>query len=686
MKEKNLLASVALFSELYNNSNYNNIFDIIGEFIKGAVLYDNKKNSYTATEIKLLLQNIYDFKILESVIKSTLNNKLKDEIERTVGYYDFTKFKISNKKDINAEFNIISGTQESIFNNLIAFIEKKERTVLNSDEKETVLLNFNHFLMDNGYSERYSDYISAFVVQNENNQEFKTNLNLIKEGLILYQGINFTSDLNELGKWNTDLTIYLNTEHLFNALGYNGILFKEIFDDFYNLVNEINNSAKNHNQKKRIELKYLGETKKEIDHFFWTAESIRNGSIKLDHSKSAMKNIIDTCSSLSEIKAKRIKFELDLKHKGIELQEVDISINELTKYNVEDSSVIELLTKQSEENGKVFNEYQSQEYFQIFSKLNCLRKGESNRPFERIGYILMTENSFVKFLSHNNAVKFGDFDTPFAKDIEFITTKFWFKLKKGFSDKQSLPKSFDVSTKARIILSAHLANSISDGYQKLTKELDAGTLTKEEAYERSYEFREKLNKPEEITRENIDSALDFLKNETYFEDLNREKARKEILLKDTQAENERLAAELRKRDMEVEDRKQHANNLAVKKKQDEYVETKWLEEKSTNWKDLRLLMLVIGLNLFVALTPLLIGINNEYKKWFCEFGILQILTIALIVIVIIIEIIGRSYLFNKDRIKNGWFWLSMLFNSYKKDDLEELKKKEFKEAFINSIQ
>ena len=91
--------------------------------------------------------------------------------------------------------------------------------------------------------ETISKYISAFVIKNQGNAAFTNGLNLIKEGVILYQGIKFTADINELGKWNSELTIFLSTEHLFNALGFNGILYQQIFDDFDKLVSEINFSG-----------------------------------------------------------------------------------------------------------------------------------------------------------------------------------------------------------------------------------------------------------------------------------------------------------------------------------------------------------------------------------------------------------------------------------------------------------
>ena len=111
----------------------------------------------------------------------------------------------------------------------------------------------NLFILDN--SENFNDTVCfalpAFIIQNQSNLHIRNCLNLIREGVILYQGIRYTSEVDELGKWDSNLVIYLNTEYLFNVLGYNGILFKEIFDDFFKLVSEINNlSLKEVNKKK----------------------------------------------------------------------------------------------------------------------------------------------------------------------------------------------------------------------------------------------------------------------------------------------------------------------------------------------------------------------------------------------------------------------------------------------------
>jgi len=290
MKENNLLASVALFSELYNNESYTSVADILGEFIKGVVITENKW-TINSTELTHLLEKVYEFKIPESVVRTTVRNRLKDIVTTVNGHYIFDNKIATGFEKISEEYNSILKIQKNIVEGLIKFIETKEIEPISENERNLITENFNKYLLDNGVSDKYSKLISAFVIKNQNNQIFTDNLNLIREGVILYQGIRYTADINELGKWNTELTIFLSTEHLFNSLGFNGILFQQIFDDFYKLVYEINLSNKNKYGEKLIQLKYLDETKDEVNAFFQTAELIHKGTFALDPSKPAMKSI-----------------------------------------------------------------------------------------------------------------------------------------------------------------------------------------------------------------------------------------------------------------------------------------------------------------------------------------------------------------------------------------------------------
>ncbi|MBX3164675.1 MAG: hypothetical protein KF900_09345 [Bacteroidetes bacterium] len=680
MKENNLLASVALFSELYNNENYNNITDILGEFIKGVVVTENKW-TINSTELRNLLVSIYDFDIPEAVIRTTVKTRLKDISTMQNGYYVFNNSIKTDFDKINSAFTSIQNRQNKIISQLISFVEKQEEITISEQEKKVVIENLNRYLLDNGVTEKYSKYISAFIIANQNQSDFTNDLNLIKEGIILYQGIRYTSDINELGKWTSELTIYLSPEHLFNSLGYNGVLFKQIFDDFYSLVNEINISNKNKNGEKLIELKYLEETKDEIDAFFQTAENIFKGNVALDTTKPAMKTILEGCKSLSDIKKKKVQFETELTRKGILLKEFKtISIYKYTDYVVDDESILEELKKKAEEKNRWFDENLCRQFFRIFTKINYLRGGESKTKFEKIGSIYITGNRFGLFLAHNNKVKFKEGDIPFAKDLDYITSKFWFKLKKGFNKGSSIPKSFDVVTKAQIIISSQLNQTVFQEYQNLQKQLKDGSLTVEQAKQFSFELRQKPNKPEEITIETIDNSLDFLTNDSYFEDLHREKEQKDILLKETLRTNEALVNELRKRDEIEQANQEKIKNERIEKERVEFVNTKWNEYKKTQIKSVIYFFFIIVITALPVAITLILKCSNKLNSWINSIGNYQYLIWGLLIVIFLLEILGRSYLFNKEKTKQGWISL-INFIRGKSKQIKAIKEREFVEEF-----
>ncbi|NBA77299.1 hypothetical protein GOQ04_17220 [Emticicia sp. ODNR4P] len=684
MKDKNLVASVALFSELYNNEKEVHILDILAEFIKGAVVSENKW-SVTITELISLLEKVYGFKkIPDSVIKTTLKNRLKDIVTNSNnGYWNFNTSIKSDFEKIDKEFQTILNKQNSIINGLKYFVQKKITRELSDDESKLLIENLNNYLLDNSYSEKYSRYISAFIVSNQDRPEFIENLNLIREGIVLYQGIRYTANINELGKWNDELTIYLSTEHLFNAVGYNGLLYKEIFEDFYQLVTEINYSNKDKSTGSIIKLKYFEETKHEIDTFFQTADQILRGKVTLDPSKPAMVSILEGCSLPKDLVTKRTKFDSELTKKGILYETNTQSIYTHAEYVVEDSSILQELKEDSERKGRNFDENTSALFLKIFTKVNSLRKGQSNLKFEKIRYIFMTENRFALYLAHNNSVKFEDHDIPFAKDMDFITNKFWFKLKKGFSDSTKVPTSFDVVTKAQIILSSHINQSVYQEYTNLQQQLNEGRLDKEEAAEIYLNLKEKTNKPEEVTINNLDKSLDFLSNETFFADFYREKQQKEKYLSQLQTELDEFKAEKAAREKAESERtlEEKRNNYRIEK--NIYVEDKmknFIKEQNYN------LLYFLGVT-FLTVLPVFIGFylkaNKELSKWIEELGDKQYFIWGGLSLVLLLEILGRSYLFNKDKVKSGWIWLKLIFLYIERENLKDTKRNDIEMEYDN---
>lgn len=681
MNRNNLFASVALFGELYKNDNYKNLGDVLADFIKGAVS-SQETYSLDSRSLKDLLLKVYGFDIPESIIRTTLKTRLKNCVIKEDNFYHFDVNDCIKTKNTLSEVDTINEKQETIFDHLCNYISSKKGIENNQVLKDRIWGNLSHFLINAGVWSEYSELISGFIISNESNNEFNECLNSIKEGLILYQGLSYSDDVNEsAGYWKDKITIYLSTEHLFSCVGYNGIIFKEIFDDFIGLVKEINRSEKGIKKTGIIHLKYFEETRSEIESFFQTAESIKKGYKRLDSRKVAMVSIVNRCNDIKAIKLEQVNFFIELKKLGITLQEYSYdSVNDI--YNVVDQNIINSLKRTSEERKKYFDEEYCNRCLRIFTKINSYRKGINNVPFEKIKHIYITENNFAKYLGHNNKVKFNDSDITFAKDIDYIITKFWFKLKKGFKNKNNLPKTFDVLTKAKIIVSSYLNDSVSKSYEKLQVDYKEGRLTEEQAVELNSLYKEKPLVPEQIDSSNIDESLNFLEDESYVEDFLREKTRKEIEYQETLKEKESLAKELNYYKQKELEEKQKDALEKLEKDSIIYAHHQWNLYKSGNCSNLYYSFMTSFLTILPVIIGLFLKIYKPVNEWIISIGSYQLIIWAILSIIFVTEIIGRTYLFDKERIKEGWKFFSIIIK-FKYRTFKSAKIHNFKEEFMN---
>jgi hypothetical protein len=555
MKDNKLIASVVVFKELLDQEK--DIYDIIAEFIKAALDFKDIW-VFTSTEMTEYLEEIFDFTIPEAVIKTSLRKKM---VAQNILDYDNGKY--SRNKDfgiLNSHLKAQHTEKEKLYNEIQKrFIDHFKKNISKSDGDidESMLQNeLSYYLLGtpNGNS-RYLKEISAYIIQNKNDLDFMEKLNVIREGLVLYTGIRYTSDLNELGSWKNDLTIYLDTDILFNATRLNGDLYYEIFNDFYKLVKEINANSKRKSGSKKIKLKYFEETEKEIHNFFHVASLIVERKKSLNPSKIAMSEIVNGCSTKSDVIVKRNKFFLDLKSMNIDLEESK-NYYQNNKYIVEGHSVLEELEQISINAKREFDEEKCKDYLQQFTKINYLRRGKNNLGFNKCGSVIITGNRFAHHISNSKEIRENEGDIPFATDIDFVTDKFWFKLKKGFGGHDSRPKSFAIVTKAQIVLSSQISSTVHEKYTAINDKYKSGELSKEEVISLNYELRESALKPEDIVEENVQNSIDFVNNYTIENHL-----REQTLLKKKAAEGEQAKKALRKIEQ-----KEFTNKIKTKKK------------------------------------------------------------------------------------------------------------------------
>jgi hypothetical protein len=515
MTEQRLLAAIALFRELYDNNK--NIYDVLAEFIRAGILL-NSKWSFNSVECTQILESTFGFVIPEAVNKSCLKNRLigSGELLLNHGVYTITD-KFDKSKNINAEFIETQGEYAAITKQLISYVNSKYAIKLNDNEAKKLISDFNGYLLGENISKENATYCSYFVLANQNDIQFKSQLNRIEEGLVLYTGIKHSSDLTSQDGWHGDLTVFLDTEHLFSATGLNGNLYKKIFDDFHNLVKEINGNKK---KSGSLTLRYFKEIKSEVENFFHAAENLVGKQQLPSSLKTAMVSITNGCRSRSDVIEKKTKFYDDLRRLRIE-DEVPCDYYVNPKYNIESAATIVNLREKFKD--RTEREETFSNVLKLFTKINCLRKGHNNAGLERVGTIFMTEHNLTTAISLSDDVYSGNGAVPFATNIEFMIERLWIKLNKGFGGEQAIPALFDVVTKAQLVLSSQICNLVSEQFKKLKDKFEAGEITKEQAALLNQELRRMSFRPEEITFEKIDESMEFL-NGGYIENALREKS------------------------------------------------------------------------------------------------------------------------------------------------------------------
>ena len=362
---------------------------------------------------------------------------------------------------------------------------------MDEQEKKKIITSFSSFILDNTQQNAYSSLISAFIVVNENEQGFKDKLNRIREGVIIYTGLQFT-DVANIGSWNDPLTILVDTEILFHFAGYNGTVYKKLWNDLYKLIKKINERKPD-----TVKIVYCSEVDQEINNFFSQAEAIIRKN-KKSWSSTAMSSILQGCSSPADIVQKKAKFLSDLKNAGIT---EDNENNYYHKRNWKSNINFDSLTEKFAIDTSDVNNGLS-----ILNKANIRNQKDKGRD-SNVSCIFITGK--MKIIQAASDIT-SDGRWPLATSLYFITNLFWFKLGKGFGGE--VITAFDIVVKAQILIASKLDNSVNDGFNKLQKRYENGELARDEVIKSIAYYKKHQNKPENISKQNIDDSLDFIKS------------------------------------------------------------------------------------------------------------------------------------------------------------------------------
>ena len=522
-----ILASFSTMKSLVDAQQYQSPYQILAEFIQYIIIKSNL-HSFTAIEMKNRLFEVFGFDIPEAVVRTTVRGLQFVKTENRI--YHVNPIELKDNSAFEEMKAVAEANNTDIIDLLIAFAQETDPS--SAIWADALTQEFIAYLLDDHQSTaagKYTDLIGRFILKNESDEKIQSALTAIREGSILYIGLNH--NISETGSLRKPLTLFLGTEVLFSLYGYNGEIYKQLAQDLYDQIKAANVGTK------RITLRYFSEVKKEIDDFFTSAELIVDGK-QLLFDTVAMKAIINGCSTAGDVKVKKADFfhVLQCSYGIMEDDRSSYYENTDDQYNLESLSV----------------DPQQYDSIKFISHINKLRKGRIY-PYDLDAEYLIVTNSGITLRASREQVErvmkeqAVDSACDYAVSVERLTNILWYKLGNGLGRKE-YPNNVNAVLKARMLLASKISQNISKLYMETRAQYRAGVITEDQLASRIITLRKKPITPEELTAETIEDSLDFsLEYLTrYEEEVNRNKEalqEKEHLLQVLSDQKDRVISE-----------------------------------------------------------------------------------------------------------------------------------------------
>ena len=522
-----ILASFSTMKSLVDAQQYQSPYQILAEFIQYIIIKSNL-HSFTAIEMKNRLFEVFGFDIPEAVVRTTVRGLQFVKTENRI--YHVNPIELKDNSAFEEMKAVAEANNTDIIDLLIAFAQETDPS--SAIWADSLTQEFIAYLLDDHQSTaagKYTDLIGRFILKNESDEKIQSALTAIREGSILYIGLNH--NISETGSLRKPLTLFLGTEVLFSLYGYNGEIYKQLAQDLYDQIKAANVGTK------RITLRYFSEVKKEIDDFFASAELIVDGK-QLLFDTVAMKAIINGCSTAGDVKVKKADFfhVLQCSYGIMEDDRSSYYENTDDQYNLESLSV----------------DPQQYDSIKFISHINKLRKGRIY-PYDLDAEYLIVTNSGITLRASREQVErvmkeqAVDSACDYAVSVERLTNILWYKLGNGLGRKE-YPNNVNAVLKARMLLASKISQNISKLYMETRAQYRAGVITEDQLASRIITLRKKPITPEELTAETIEDSLDFsLEYLTrYEEEVNRNKEalqEKEHLLQVLSDQKDRVISE-----------------------------------------------------------------------------------------------------------------------------------------------
>lgn len=183
-----ILASFATLKSLNEKNKYRSSYQLLAEFIN-YIIHTKKLLMFTAIEMKNYLFEVFGFDLPEVVVKRATDTLSYTKKEK--GIFSLDEKSRSIDKTIEQTKIEVENQSSNILKKLTAYIKEREPSIeLNLIDLEQ---DFISFLVDNRQkvSAKHLNFIGEFIIASENDKEMQKCLDCIREGSLLYIGINY---------------------------------------------------------------------------------------------------------------------------------------------------------------------------------------------------------------------------------------------------------------------------------------------------------------------------------------------------------------------------------------------------------------------------------------------------------------------------------------------------------------
>lgn len=606
------LASFVTFKQLYDEGK-NDIYYVISRFVESIIVVKTIY-SFNLNEMNKLLEIEYGFDIPNYVLQTAIRRL--DYVTKDSGKYIVDPQKLpKSANELSNKYSLAITKNNSLLQSITSYVESKVGS-LTEEEVGTLESEVSMFLLDDSSTGDYTEYITAYIIEQENTA-VEHQLQEIKEGIVILTGLSYNEDISNQGAWKNDLVLFVETEILFHLAGYNGEIFQVFAKELFDLINEMNSKS----GKKTIKVCYWSEVKEEIDNFFEAARlTVRDHRVP-DISNTAMVEITNGCQVESDVFTKKANFYRLLNNYSIsEFMSYDYYSQNNHDYNLESN---EALTR--------FSLDESQEkYLRHVSYINILRKGTAYKDINKSKYLLLTETG--KILHIANDLTVDKSYVPFAVNMNVLTNRLWYDLNKGFG--KGVPSGFDVILKAKVVLANVLSKSVSAKYEHVKQAFRTEEISRDTLLDTVLTLKSEMVQPENISSSNVDDVLttistkELVKHQGDKEVLRSELAKKDRIIEKQEKSLEKTTEELGNK-----------NTALIKAKKDLYdnlMSTKnKIDKRAKNIIrifDYLVILLVLGYLIAVVLSFILL--DTDYKNIIT--GLITIIPPALVVVLSLI--------------------------------------------------